>query len=155
MLSSTHRLILDRDKIIVIPNKNPSGKEETNLEFEIIEATKKITTPVKLTFKKQLKDKDFLIDPSPLFAFFDLKKITFPLLLRKWRRGDRFYPFGKNQEKKLSDFFIDEKFSIPDKEDVWLLCSGNAIIWIVGHRTDNRFRLTAATKEVLKIALSK
>jgi len=155
MLSPTNRLVLDRHKIIILSKKYLTEEEKTKQEFEIIEATKTIRKPIRLTFQKQIKDKDFMIDPSRLVAFFDFKKITFPLQLRKWKRGDRFYPFGRNQGKKLSDFFIDEKISIPDKENTWLLCSSDAILWIIGHRTDNRFRVTTATKEVLKITLTK
>jgi tRNA(Ile)-lysidine synthase len=70
-------------------------------------------------------------------------------MIRHWKQGDIFYPFGMQQKKKLSDFFIDNKFSILEKENTWLLCSGDDIIWIMGHRADNRFRITDHTKELV------
>ena len=87
----------------------------------------------------------------PDVATLDFDKLQFPLILRKWKSGDSFCPLGMKRRKKLSDFFIDQKFTLNQKEDVWLLCSGKEIAWIVGHRIDNRFRVTRATKEVLKI----
>ena len=98
-----------------------------------------------------LKDHDFQVDVSPRVANFDLHKITFPLTLRKWQPGDVFHPFGRDHKKKLSDFFTDSKLSIDDKENIWILCSGGKIAWIVGHRIDNRFRITPKTKQVIQI----
>jgi len=120
-------------------------------EFQILENNTRLRKPLKLTLKKLLKDHDFQIDVSPQVANLDLHKITFPLTLRKWQCGDAFYPYGRDHKKKLSDFFTDNKFSIDVKENTWLLCSGEKIVWIVGHRIDNRFRITPKTKEVLQI----
>ena len=70
--------------------------------------------------------------------------------MRRWNEGDWFFPFGMNQKKKLSDYFIDNKFSLAEKESCWLLVSDNNIVWIVGHRPDNRFKVTEDSKEVIE-----
>ena len=109
-----------------------------------------------------IKDRDYLLS-SPLvkeevhirkdknIAYFDYDKLAFPLTLRTWKEGDWFIPFGMKGRKKLSDYFSDHKFSRLDKERTWLLCSGGAVIWIVGERSDNRFCLDKTTKSVLVV----
>jgi len=77
--------------------------------------------------------------------------LKFPLTVRKWQKGDYFYPLGMKGKKKLSKYFKDEKISILDKEKIWLLCSEDKVAWVVGKRLDNRFRITDKTKNILKI----
>ena len=81
----------------------------------------------------------------------DADKLSFPLELRKWQEGDRFHPFGMKGSKKLSDYFIDQKISRTEKEKIWLLCSGSEIVWVVGHRADDRFKVSEETVNILKI----
>ena len=81
-------------------------------------------------------------------ANLDFDKLSFPLKLRKWKKGDRFQPLGMNNFKKLSDFFIDQKYSILEKQRQWILCSGDDIIWIVGNRIDERYKVESYTKKV-------
>ena len=83
-------------------------------------------------------------------AIFDAGQLNFPLKLRKWEEGDWFYPFGLKGKKKLSKFFKDLKFSTLDKESVWLLCNDQDIIWVVGARTDDRYKVTPNTSQFLK-----
>ncbi len=149
--SPTHRLIKDREELIL--NPLPENKESgfNTVEISIPENKKEIRKPVHLSFTKATTGKKFSIDPSKEVANLDLRKIMFPLILRRWKRGDSFYPFGMNKNKKLSDYFIDTKLSIREKENIWLICSGAHILWVVGHRIDHRFRVTSQTKEVFQV----
>lgn len=141
--SSTHRLIKDRNFLILSPNKR-----EEAVVYTITLADDMPELPVDLSFNlvDLNKNKDFEIERNRFTAYFDFDKLTFPLTLRRWQKGDCFVPFGMKGRKKLSDYFSDNKFSLADKENCWLLCSGQNIIWIVGERADNRFRLDSSTK---------
>jgi tRNA(Ile)-lysidine synthase len=148
--SSTHLLIKDRKQLIISRLKISEEMKE-KCEYLIDEKKSLIQKPVKLSFKKIKKDKTFSINTGKNFANLDSLRITYPLVLRKWKKGDHFQPFGRGQKKKLSDFFIDQKFSLLEKENTWLLCSGDKIIWVIGHRIDNRFRITQRTQDVLLV----
>jgi len=86
-------------------------------------------------------------------AFIDRDKLKFPLIVRKWKNGDYFYPSGMQGKKKLSKFFIDNKMSVLQKEKIWLLCSSNEIIWVIGKRLDDRYKAIVTTQNILKIEL--
>ena len=86
--------------------------------------------------------------------FVDQDKLEFPLTLRHWNEGDIFQPFGmEGKSKKVSKLFKDEKLSVVEKESTWLLCSNNQIIWVVGMRQDDRYKINSETKKILKIAI--
>ena len=144
LFSDTHRLIKNRDEIIITPlidNVNPS-------HFFINKEQASVVAPIKLSIDLvgRIKEED------QHTIYVDREKLKFPLKLRKWENGDYFYPFGMEGKKKLSKFFKDEKYSLISKENQWLLCdSENTIIWVVGKRADNRFKVTERTETILKI----
>ncbi|UAY54734.1 tRNA lysidine(34) synthetase TilS [Arachidicoccus terrestris] len=91
---------------------------------------------------------------DPTVAMIDSRKISFPLLLRKWKPGDYFYPLGMLKKKKVARFLIDQKVGMHEKGQIWVLLeSGGRIIWVVGHRLDERFKITQGTKNILKLKL--
>ena len=96
---------------------------------------------------------DFVIPRDKNTACFDADKINNPLTLRKWQAGDKFVPFGMKGKKNVSDYLTDAKFSILEKENMYVLCSGEQIVWLVGERTDNRFRIDKDTSNVLLLRL--
>ncbi len=147
-LSPTHRLIKDREELIV------EEKSSLNSGYHYIDAnTENIEKPLNLSFIQLERTNNFKLFKSNKLGYFDLNKLEFPLILRKWKKGDYFMPLGMKNLKKLSDFFIDNKFSLSDKEDIWILESGNKIAWIVGHRIDERFKITDHTEKILKIEI--
>ena len=137
--SSTHQLVVDREFIFISPVKIE------NKVFLIAEKTVELLIPLSLKFKITA-DKNIVLDSA--IAKLDFEKLKFPLTLRKWQEGDKFMPLGMRKFKKLSDFFIDNKFSILDKQEQWLLCSGDDIVWVVGCRIDERYKLETDTKKV-------
>jgi tRNA(Ile)-lysidine synthase len=88
-------------------------------------------------------------------AYIDESQLVFPLTWRKWKAGDVFFPLGMEHKKKLSDFFIDKKVSIADKELVTVLESEGKIAWVAGHRIDDRFKVTSKTTSVVKFSLTR
>jgi len=152
-MSSTHRLVKDRNRFIINKIIEKTESEEYKIENYQTEIfiRKGQTDELELSIDKNIITNDFEINKNKNYAYLDLDKMKFPLTLRKWKSGDYFYPFGMKKKKKLSDFFIDQKFSLIEKENTWLLLSDNQIIWVVGHRLDNRFCLNSKTKNVLFI----
>lgn len=147
-LSKTHQIIKDRNQLIISIIKNAENKEfkvETLKDFSQLP----IHVNAKIVSKERLK----AIKKDKNYAYLDVDKIHFPLMLRKWQQGDKFKPFGMKGVKKLSDFFVDEKLSLLEKEVIWLLTSNNKIVWVVGHRIDDDFKLTIKTQQVLQLQL--
>jgi tRNA(Ile)-lysidine synthase len=144
ILSEHFRLVKNRDTFILEPKTVNISDEYFINEKEI-----QLNFPLKLRF---CEVSDLSISDAKTI-FVDSKLVKFPLTLRKWNEGDYFYPFGMKGKKKVSKFFKDEKFSLSEKEQAWFLCSNNEIIWIVGQRMDDRFKITEHTQTILKIEL--
>jgi len=144
VLSKTHRLLKDRDFLLLEKNTVLLG----DFEYEIGAECKEIKNPISLQFETVDKA-DYALQNT---IYIDAGKVTFPMRLRKKKEGDVFYPSGMKGKKKVSKYFKDEKFSLSQKENTWLLCDANdAIIWIVNKRADNRFSVTQTTKKIVKI----
>ena len=142
--SATHRLVIGRDELQLF-----EIKEDTNDEIQIEIGEEEILFPVHLCFSKLEKTADFFIDKSPYVAQLDFDKLKFPLTLRHWRHGDRFHPLGMKGSKLLSNFFVDQKFTEYQKQNVWLLVSADGdILWVVGYRIDERFKVSNSTKTI-------
>ena len=147
------KAIINRKKFVIKKNYPTFATDNAQDEAYTIETDSDVVErPLLMKFSKN-KIEDFVLRKNHNVCNIDSDLIKFPLVLRHWRKGDSFVPFGMKGRKKLSDFFIDEKLSIFEKESVWLLTSGDEIIWVVGLRTDNRFRITNETKRVLTIEL--
>lgn len=147
--SSTHRLIKDRESFIL----------ET---LQVHDALKEISIASDLSVTNQ---GELLIDLSIIentgtainferaCIYLDYDKLEFPLHIRHWQSGDWFIPFGMKGKKKLSDFFIDEKYNIQQKENTFVLVSGNIIAAILNVRLDERFKISSSTQKILKIKI--
>jgi tRNA(Ile)-lysidine synthase len=145
--SSTHKIFRNRAWLIISPVNSIESQhiliEKTDKEISFEQGKLKLKKDAAMN-EKMPAEKNI--------ATLDLKNISFPLLLRQWKRGDYFYPLGMQGKKKLSKFFIDQKLSLTDKEKIWVLESNKKIIWIIGHRIDDRFKVTEKTKHMLQIA---
>ena len=151
--SDTHRLVINRQEFLISPLSNQKETNnflitdfdlEINLENESISVGNSIE-------KNNIDYKSNNLSS----ACIDASKIKFPLTLRRWQKGDYFYPLGMVHRKKLSDYFTDEKFSLIDKEKAWLLMNNDEIVWVVNHRLDNRYRVTDDTKNVVQLRFIK
>ncbi|MCZ8196833.1 MAG: tRNA lysidine(34) synthetase TilS [Flavobacterium sp.] len=138
-------LLKDRDYLILSP-KNEIDLEEV---FLVYKEENQVNIPLKFEFCN-IDDTTISVSNS---IFVDEDKIQFPLMLRKWREGDYFYPLGMKGKKKLSKYFKDEKLSLIDKSQVWLLCSNNQIIWVIGKRQDERFKVETNTNNIVQIRI--
>lgn len=147
--SPSHRLLNDRKYLILEPLQNELPQKDVRVE----KGTGRIEYPLTMQFQKQPFTSDLVISSDKNIAMLDYDKLEFPLTIRPWKEGDSFHPLGMDGRKKVSDFFIDNKFSIPEKEKAYLLLSGRKIVWIIGQRIDHRFRITGHTKQVLRIEL--
>ena len=147
--SKTHRLLKDRNYLFITPLNADQHQER----YLLNESQNMVNEPIHLVLET-LEDLTFVnISKDRNIAMLDKDMLQFPLVLRHWKQGDAFVPFGMRKSKKLSDFFTSEKYSLIEKQQQWLLCSGNDIIWIVGRRTDNRYRISEKTKTILKIEI--
>lgn len=143
-LSPTHRAVLDRGCIVVTKLHRISHER-----YYLEESCQGIDHPISLSLKSMQRTESFVIGTSLKTAMIDMDMLQFPLILRKWQKGDYFQPLGMKGYKKLSDFFVDEKISLPNKENTWLLANGEEIVWVIGLRLDDRYKITNKTTRIL------
>ena len=124
-------------------------KDREFLLIEAIESGNEILPPFQIIKEEKEYTPDFLIPRDKGIACFDADKLNGDIHYRKWQTGDTFIPFGMKGKKKISDYLTDRKFSISQKERQWVLCCGEHIAWLIGERTDNRFRIDETTKRVV------
>lgn len=148
--SNTHRLVVDRDDIIIVPIDDSSEKE-----FKIPEeGTYVISDSKKLRIKTEEWSSTSVIPRSNQCVAVDAGQVHFPLVLRPTKTGDRFVPFGMRGSKLISDFLTDAKLSLIEKRRQMVLVDATGmIIWVVGLRPDNRCRITPSTAKVLRLEL--
>ncbi len=141
-----HILLKDRHFLILYEKANTAVPE-----IYLINEIENINFPIKLSICK--------ITNIPLsnenVIFVDEDKLKFPLIIRKWEEGDYFYPFGMKGKKKLSKYFKDEKLSLAEKSDIWILSSDNEIVWVINRRMDDRFKITETTERIVQIMYHK
>ena len=144
IITESHRIIKNRKEIIV---SDEEFIKETS--YSIINTASFCNFPG-ISSARNVRISDIYEIPSdPHIACLDSQEISFPVIIRKWKPGDYFYPLGMNQKKKLSDYFIDNKYSRFDKENIFILESDGKIVWIIGDRIDDRFKITSSTKKGL------
>ena len=144
VVSKSHLLLKDRDCLILSEIKN-----RVSQTYPVYIDGTASESPIKL----KLENVKNLENQGQNVVFLDKEKLNFPLVLRNWEKGDYFYPFGMKGKKKLSKFFKDEKMDVISKEKQWLLCSDNEIVWVVGKRADERFKVEDSTQQIIKITL--
>jgi tRNA(Ile)-lysidine synthase len=146
--SKTHTLLIDREEMIIAETYSP-----VNERFYLDPDQPDNDLPLRFDCRI-LSNNDYRPSKDSDIACLDYEKLDLPLILRRWEYGDFFSPFGMESTKKVSDFFIDQKVNRIDKSRAWILASGEKIVWIVGYRIDNRFRISSETTEILEIKVS-
>jgi tRNA(Ile)-lysidine synthase len=148
--SPTHRLIKDRNQLLLL-----SIEQVKETSFFITQSTSilQINENLTLEISQSNSSIDISIEKRKEAIIVDADKLHFPLEVRHPQPGDFFYPFGNKGKKKLSDFFVDLKWNLYQKEQVWLLLSGDAIVWVIGERLDDRFKIDKQTNKIYKIRI--
>ena len=165
VVSKTHRLVKDRNFLLLSDNATDPKKEEA---IEILESLNSITSDalnlsIEPLSREEFNNENLIFadsynntvpkEISENIIYVDKNTLEFPLTVRKSEKGDYFYPLGMSGKKKLSKYLKDEKISILDKEKINLLCSKNEIVWVMGKRLDDRFKITENTTEILKFEI--
>lgn len=145
--STTHTILRNRKWLIL----SPLSAEEAG-HFVIEEKDEVIQFPAGELRIAQKPGKS-PVHKDTMIAQLDRSGITFPLLLRKWKTGDYFYPLGMQKKKKISRFLIDQKLSLLQKQHIWVVESNKKIIWVVGYRIDDRFKIHDSTADILTLSL--
>ena len=146
-LSATHILIIDREDIIITPH--PQEWKEVSIGKDHHDVH---LGPWRLHLSDGKAEKP---GDGKTEAAVDADEINYPIIWRKWKNGDHFHPLGMHHKKKISDFLVDNKLSLADKNAITVLESEGRIVYVVGWRIDDRFKITDRTKNVLKIRVEK
>jgi tRNA(Ile)-lysidine synthase len=151
LLSPSHRLIRNRDFLII------TARAEREADIIVVDDfTQEIHTAQGTFTFRTTADLSTLLDTGNEAAMVDAAQLAPPVILRRWKQGDYFYPLGMGmKKKKVSRFLIDQKVSLHEKEKIWVLESNRRIVWIAGYRLDERFKITPATKEGLRVTYKK
>ena len=144
--SETHRLVKHREHLLL---------QELSIVNTVSYIIKKEAVTVKIPVALTIRQVSTIGKTAKNILYIDKKTLKYPLVVRKWQKKDYFYPIGMRGKKTVSKYFKDEKLNIISKEEQWLLCSGAAIVWIIGKRADKRFTVSKKTKEILKFTLQK
>jgi tRNA(Ile)-lysidine synthase len=146
--SSTHRVIRNRDFLII------THLSQQHTDFIQIDAFPSTVHTAHNNYSFKEEDKPAAISSSATTALIDADKLQPPLILRRWKHGDYFYPLGMGMKKKnISKYFIDQKIPLHEKENVWVLESNKRIVWVTGMRLDERFKITDKTSKVLRVEM--
>lgn len=145
IFSKEFRLIKNREYLLL----QRQSENEQSTEFLIPNLISSIQKPIQLHIEEVTQ----ITNTSNTVLYLDKEMLKFPLIVRKWQKGDYFYPVGMKGKKKLSKYFKDEKYSLIEKEQQWLLCNENDIVWIIGKRSDNRYKITQPTNTIIKLTL--
>ncbi|NOU18372.1 MAG: tRNA lysidine(34) synthetase TilS [Bacteroidales bacterium] len=141
--SSTYQLLRDREFFIL------SERKESDISIVKIDSDcSSIDFPIKLNFRIVDNSESFKIPRESSIAVLDFERLKFPLTLRPWQPGDKFMPLGMDKFKKVSDFLIDQKVSLVEKEQIYVLLSDDKIAWILGKRLDERFKVLPSTDKI-------
>ncbi len=146
--SKSYRLIKDRGVFILDP---VTGNERDEELIQIHLETEEVTGSLHLLIRKE--EMPLSIEKNSRILYADLSKLKFPLTVRRWNKGDWFIPFGMKGRKKVSDYFTDRKYSLKEKENAWILLSGDDIVWIVGERPDDRYKITEESSDVFVVEM--
>jgi len=147
--SSTHEIFLKNSIIEIIA----TNQQHEEIQYLIEKEADLAALPIKINYELIANSETLELKTSNNTALLDYETVKFPLIVRKWKKGDEFIPFGMNQKKLLSDFFINLKLTQSQKNNIWLLCEQNEIIWLIGYRINNKYRVTPKTLKVLKLTL--
>lgn len=146
VFSSTHRLLKDRKFLLL----TALDSEDENQAIHILKYDKIVATPMGTLHFDEVNN---ISELGAHCIYVDADQLKFPLTIRKWQEGELFYPLGMKGKKKLSKYFKDEKLSLIDKEKVSILLSDGDVVWVIGKRADDRFKVTENTTHILKIEL--
>ncbi len=149
-LSPTHTLVKDRTELVITPKSLQSFVSQVIT----IDSEELIIDNLKLIIGQSFeRTEEFVVPTARKIACLDADKVRFPLQLRKWKEGDWFCPLGMNKKKLISDFLIDQKVPLNLKKDVYLLTSNGSIVWVLGMRIDDRFKVTDKTEKVILLKI--